>query len=291
MRISSVLSLVVATVLAVLAGVLTQKYLDRQRVAAPAPVEPVKLSTTKIVVAALPIPFGTPLSASNLREIEWPADHVPSGAFRSIAELLSGQERRATLSRIEVNEPILRTKITGPGQRASLSSLIESSMRAVTIRVNDVLGVGGFVLPGDRVDVLLTRNESVRAGGDPSASSYTEVLLQNVRVLAIDQLADERTDKPAVAKSVTLEVDLAASQRLALASSLGSLTLSLRPLGFTAMQTARRITPESLAQGVQPEAVEGEQRPAHVVGVTRGTQRSEYSVPVEKIYVRAALAR
>lgn len=291
MRLSSVLTLLVATVLAVLAGLLAQKYLDRQRVAAPPAVVPAKPATTKIVVAALPIPFGTPLSSSNLREIEWPADHVPAGTFRSIAELVSGAERRATLARIEVNEPILRSKITGPGQRASLSSVIEDSKRAVTIRVNDVLGVAGFVLPGDRVDVLLTRSESVRGGGDQHNKSYTEVLLQNVRVLAVDQLADEQADKPSVAKSVTLEVDLAASQRLALAGSLGSLTLSLRPLGYTAMQAAQRITPESLAQNVEPAAAEGEQGRAHVVGVTRGTQRSEYSVPAEKVYVRAAFVR
>ena len=131
----------------------------------------------------------------------------------------------------------------------------------------------------------------MRGGGDQHNKSYTEVLLQNVRVLAVDQLADEQAEKPSVAKSVTLEVDLAASQRLALAGSLGSLTLSLRPLGYTAMQVAQRITPESLAQNVEPVAAEGEQGRAHVVGVTRGTQRSEYSVPAEKVYVRAAFVR
>ena len=145
------------------------------------------------------------------------------------------------LSAIETNEPILKWKITGPGQRASLSAIIDNGMKAVTIRVNDVFGVAGFVLPGDRVDVLLTRSES---GNDKK--QFTDVLLQNVRVLGIDQLADDRTEKTAVAKAVTLEVATQDAQKLVLAGTVGSLSLTLRPAGSTTMVRAQRIGADEL---------------------------------------------
>src|SRR5690606_23557009 len=104
--------------------------------------------------------------------------------FSSIKELLAGGNR-VVLAPIEPNEPVLAAKLTGPGQRATLSALLQPGMKAVTVRVNDVEGVAGFILPGDRVDVLLTRRS------DKSGS--TDVVLQNAPVLAIDQLADERT--------------------------------------------------------------------------------------------------
>ena len=104
------------------------------------------------------------------------------------------------LASIERNEPILRTKITGPGQKATLSAVIQDGMRAVTVRVNDVEGVAGFVLPGDHVDVLLTRQAERTTGTN-------DVVIQNARVLAVDQLADDAADRPTVVTAVTLEVD------------------------------------------------------------------------------------
>ena len=97
-------------------------------------------------------------------------------------------------------------------------------MKAVTIRVNDVEGVAGFVLPGDRVDVVLTRQ------GDKN-SAVNDVVIQDARVLAIDQVADERAEKPSVVKAVTLEVDVTDGQKLALASAVGTLSLLLRKAG------------------------------------------------------------
>ena len=117
---------------------------------------------------------------------------MPAGAFNKINDLLHGG-RRVVLTAIEPNEPVLTLKITGPGQRATLSALVKPGMKAVTIRVNDVEGVGGFVLPGDRVDVVLTRQID-------KGSATTEVVLQNTKVLAVDQIADERAAKAAVAE-------------------------------------------------------------------------------------------
>jgi len=228
-------------------------------------------STRTIVVAKEPLRFGTELSAAMLQEVPWPAESLPSGAFTAIKDILSGG-RRVVLSAIEANEPVLALKITGAGQRATLSALVKPGMKAVTIRVNDVEGVGGFVLPGDHVDVVLTRQID-------KGSATTDVVLQNTRVLAVDQSADERTFKATVAKSVTLEVDTVEAQKVWLASSVGSLSLLLRKAGETAEVKTRKITLKDLGTH---EPV-GEQKVAvtATVVVTRASAKQEYTVPVE----------
>lgn len=224
--------------------------------------KPVAMKT--IVVAGQPLRYGTELAAGMLREVPWPAGSVPAGAFTKIDEVL-GQGPRIVLTAIEPNEPVLAVKITGPGQRATLSSLVKPGMKAVTIRVNDVEGVGGFVLPGDRVDVVLTRQID-------KGNASTEIILQNTRVLAIDQIADQRTSKATVAKSVTLEVDTTDAQKLWLASSVGSLSLLLRKAGETAEARTRKITLGDLS---------GEGGDTTTVVVTRVTEKQSYTVPVE----------
>src|SRR5690606_35641950 len=114
------------------------------------------LATNTIVVASQRLPFGVELAREHLREVPWPSEAMPQGAFATVNELLSAG-KRVVLAPFEANEPVLAIKITGPGQRATLSAIVSEGMKAVSIRVNDVEGVGGFVLPGDRVDVVLTR--------------------------------------------------------------------------------------------------------------------------------------
>jgi len=173
------------------------------------------------------------------------------------------------LSAIEVNEPVLALKITGPGQRATLSALVKPGMKAVTIRVNDVEGVGGFVLPGDHVDVVLTRQKA-------KGSATTEVVLQNTKVLAVDQIADEHSTKAKVAKSVTLEVNTIDAQKLWLASSVGSLSLLLRQAGDTSEHKTRQISLKDLASNII-----GDSRNTTTVVVTRPSSQQSYTVPVE----------
>ena len=109
-----------------------------------------------IVVASRPLRFGDELSAGSLREMPWPSDALPAGAFDKITALTS--DKRIALMPIDTNEAILAAKITGPGQRATLSAVLSDDMKAVTVRVNDVEGVAGFVLPGDHVDVVVSRS-------------------------------------------------------------------------------------------------------------------------------------
>jgi pilus assembly protein CpaB len=242
---------------------LRAKNLDAQKKTAP---------TRTIVVASRPLRFGAELSTTNLREVGWPEEALPAGSFSKMSEVTGA--RRIALTAIEPNEPVLNSKITGPGQRATLSAVIHEGMKAVTIRVNDVDGVGGFVLPGDHVDVVLTRQ-----GGDKNSPS-NDVVLQNTRVLAIDQLADERSEKPTVAKSVTLEVNTAGAQKLALASSVGSLSLMLRKAGEANAEYTRRITLNDIGAAPAP-VVDRSPKDTTTVSVTRSAIKQDYRVPIE----------
>lgn len=222
-----------------------------------------------IVVASQPLRFGDEVSARALREVPWPDDALPAGAFSKIADLTA--DKRVVVMPIDVNEAVLATKITGPGQRATLSATLQDDMKAVTIRVNDVEGVAGFVLPGDHVDIVMSR------AGDPSIT-MNDVVLQNARVLAVDQLADERADKPSVVKAVTVEVDVAGGQKLALASLVGTLSLMLRKAGEVSEADSRRITLADLGRATAPMR----NLRFVTIGVTRASARQDYSVPVEK---------
>jgi pilus assembly protein CpaB len=232
--------------------------------------------TQTIVVASRPLRFGAELSGSSLREVAWPGD-APAGAFRTIQEL-TAQGKRVVLAAFEANEPILNTKITGPGQRATLAAVLNEGMKAVTIRVNDVEGVAGFVLPGERVDIVLTRQFE-------KGNAVNDVVMQNARVLAIDQLADERSDKPSVARAVTLEVDINGAQKLMLAAQVGTLSLALRKAGEVAAQDTRRVTNADLSNA---DAGPREDRRFVSIQVIRsGKTASVYSVPREGVDTRA----
>src|SRR6476619_3017118 len=169
---------------------------------------------------------------------------------------------------------MLNRKITGQGQRSTVSAMLRDGLKAATVRVNDIEGVGGFVLPGDHVDVALTRMVD-------KSNASTEVVLQNVRVLAIDQVADERVEKPSVVKAVTLELDVVGAQKLALAASVGTLTLMLRKAGEANNQYTRKITLTDLGAPSTPTAAPSGPVGVTTVGVRRASTREEYSVPIE----------
>ncbi|HEY8618428.1 Flp pilus assembly protein CpaB [Phenylobacterium sp.] len=250
--------------------------------AAPAPAPQAGPRTT-VVVAARPIAFGEQIGPGVLKEQPWPGDATPPGAFRSIGELTSGQPRLA-LSPLAANEPILAPKISGPGGRATLSGVIRAGYRASTIRVDDATGVAGFVLPGDFVDVIVTRPEKQGAEGEEVMRSDT--LLEGVRVLAVDQVSSDRKNEPVVAKAATVEVTPDQAQKLALAGQVGTLALALRgsadPLASAGPAAARTMRTGDLrlaGAGVS-------EAPARV-RVVRVARNAGPSGPTLKIY-RAA---
>jgi pilus assembly protein CpaB len=213
--------------------------------------------TTTVLVAARTLRFGERLDSANVTAAEWIAGNEPKGSFKTLEDLMEGAEARAALGTIEEGEPILGTKVTGEGQSATLSSLVGTSKRAITVPVDEVFGVAGFVLPGDRVDVVLTRTMKI---GDPT-SAQADVLLQNVKVLAIDQQADKREEVASVSRAVTLEVDIAMAQKLALGSSVGRLSLTLRAAGSA---HAEKPTSVSFAD------LSGESRKRQAMNIIRG---------------------
>ena len=183
--------------------------------------------TTKVAVASVPLAYGVDITPEKIRFVEYPNTSIPPGAFTSAAMLLPAGKKRIALLPIAINEPILASKVTGEGQGASIAALLPAGMRAASVRINDVSGVAGFVQPNDSVDVLITR--SLPNGGQ--ATQVTDVLLQNVRVIAIDQNAKNSDGTPAVARTATLEVNPIDAQKLALAQDIGSLSLVLRKPG------------------------------------------------------------
>jgi pilus assembly protein CpaB len=241
-----------------------------------------------IVVASKPLAFGASVTADDVAEIAWAAKVLIEGAFATKEELLK-DGRRVVLSPLEPNEPVLRTKVSGPGQRASLSSLLPEGKRAVTVRVDDVRGVAGFILPGDFVDVILIGEESAMR-----REGYSEILLQNLKVLAVDQLASERQEQPIVPKAVTLEVTPEQAQKILLATNIGRLSLTLRRVSDVNLAASRRVTEKDLGNGPRerivappppppapaPAVVAAPPAPANTatVVIVRNMKREEYTV-------------
>ena len=273
MRGSTLIMIAVAAVFGLLAVFIANSWLNHQAEERMRSLEANKKPVVgdTLVVASRPLRFGSELSSSVLREIEWPEGAPPAGSFKTVSQLLTGG-RRVVLTAIEPNEPVLASKITGPGQRATLSAMLDPGMKAMTVRVNDVDGVAGFVLPGDRVDVVVTQQIEKNV-------AHSDVVLQNTRVLAIDQLADERTDKPSVAKAVTLEVDMTNAQKLALAARVGSLSLALRKAGDADPSKTRLI---SLADLHVMDTKRRENSDFSTIAVIRSSGRTVYSVPRDR---------
>lgn len=285
MRVSSLIVLVLALLFGLGAVFATKQYLASQ-VGIVSPAVATAAPAT-LVVAAQPLRFGDHLTADNLKEIPWSSGNIPPGAFASRDEVFKEEGDRYVLTALEANEPVLGWRITGPGQRASLSAVVEEGKKAVTIRVDDVLGVAGFVLPNDRVDILLTRKDAQPGGG---GSAFVDVLLQGVKVLAIDQVADERSDDPVVVKAVTLEVDTEQAQKLTLAANVGQLSLALRNMVQNKAENTRRVTLRDLNGEPENAVPTTESAPAVVapatprfatVGVIRGMERDEYEVQLD----------
>jgi pilus assembly protein CpaB len=241
--------------------------------------------TVKVVIAKVALDFGDRLVPEKLQIVDYPPGSVPPGAFERIEQLAGPGEDRVVLRSIDPQEPVLASKVSGSGGRAILSTVIDKGMRAVTISVNDVKGVAGFVQPGDRVDVLLTRSAGSNAGDE----QRNDVLLQNIKVLGVDQQADDKKDKPIVAKAVTLEVSPDDGQKLTLASSIGSLSLALRNFSNPESLPTRSLSSNDLVPE-QPKAVVATPvvatpvvaRAAHPAGskveILRGTDSTIYDV-------------
>ena len=178
---------------------------------------------TRIVVASADIGQGTRLVAANLQLLDWPAGSVPPGAITDIAQL----ENRISRADIGRGEPVLESKLAPPGTTGGLSAVVAAGKRAMTVRVNDVVGVAGFALPGNYVDILVNL-ESTALDNGARQPSISKIVLERILVLAVAQESNRDDTKPRVVNAVTLELAPDQVEKLDLARSIGSLSLVLR---------------------------------------------------------------
>jgi len=204
---------------------------------------------TPVVVAASSLDLGAALRAEDLRTINWPSEAVPTGTFSNPQELVG----RGLIQPVSQNEPLMPAKLAPVGAGAGLPPMIPDGMRAVSVRVNDVIGVAGYVLPGSKVDVLVTVSPT-----NQSTDMTSKVILNNVTVLTAGTRIErdvEKDNKPVSVSVVTLLVDPLQSEALTLASTEGKIQLALRnPLDKTMPPTPGIRPAILLGQSAAPRA-------------------------------------
>jgi pilus assembly protein CpaB len=181
------------------------------------------IASNKVVVAVVDIELGSKITPQMLTTVDWPSASVPTGAFKEIKDL---QDRVVKVSVLR-GEAILDGKLAPPGTKGGLSAVIAEGKRAMTVRVNDVVGVAGFALPGNYVDVVLNTKQDNK-NKDEEARQISKTVLEHVLVLAVAQEASRDDTKPKVVSAVTLELSLEDSEKLDLARNVGTLSLVLR---------------------------------------------------------------
>ena len=242
MRTGTVISLGASAMLGVGALVVAKLWLPQSaRSTAKSPA--VAVATQPVVVASADIPYGAKLDASRLTVEHLPVGTAPKGAFSDPAQIISQSGGPPiALTPIVAHEPILPGKLSGAGARPTVAAIIGDGMRAYTIGVSDVAGGGGHVLPGDRVDVVLTCNlNDFKPDGAQGKRLVSGVVLQNVRVLGMDLNADPTSTTAAVAHTTTLEVSPQDAEKLALAAQAGTLSLALRRTGNAEVTPLRPV--------------------------------------------------
>jgi len=202
----------------------------------------------QIAVAAVDIEIGAKLAPEQLKLVEWPSSSVPPGAFTDLAAL-AGRVIKTSITR---GEPLIEGKLAPVGTRGGLSAVVAEGKRAMTVRVNDVVGVAGFALPGNYVDIMVnTQNDAGQRGDKDKAIS--KIVLERILVLAVAQESDRDATKPKVVNAVTLEVTPEHAEMLDLARSVGALSLVLRNQadpnpGDTGGATKATLLKEEIAQ-------------------------------------------
>jgi pilus assembly protein CpaB len=222
-----------------------------------------ELSATHVVAAAMAIPYGTKVEGRHLKYVEIPNDVAPTGFFTAFEEV----EGTVSTTPIARGEILIADRFAAHESGSTLAALVSENMRALTVRVNDVIGVAGFLLPGNRVDVLSSRKDANRR-------AITETILNNIKVLAVDQTATTEQNEPVIVRAVTLEMSPEQAEILVKARTEGEIQLTLRnPLQEELVEPE----PEPEPAPVVKKAVVARKPPPPVnrpttVTVIRGTQ-------------------
>lgn len=208
-NLSALVIVAVSLLLGLVAVAVALKWLDSQA--------GTDIDTSRLVVASREIAIGTRLSPDFLKTVDWPSGSLPDGVFHNVS-LLEGRVARVNLQR---GEPLFESKLAPEGVAGGLSGVIADGKRAITVRVNDVVGVAGFALPGSLVDILISTR-------DEDNQPISKIVLEKILVLATAQDLSRDESKPRVVNAVTLEVTPEQAERIDLARSVGTLSLVLR---------------------------------------------------------------
>lgn len=228
----------------------------------------------EVLVAAKALQTGASVTDDNFKWQPWPEDSVFDGAIvreknQKVEEAAKGRLRRD----MSPNEPLVQAALTAAGKGNVLAASMEPGMRAVAIKVSAQAMVGGFIGPGDRVDVVVTYKVHLGSASEVAEEKVSkhasETVLENVRVLAIDQAARKEDDKAKVGRTVTLEVDGKGAEKIALASEMGELSLSLRALGDTSKLDKNESTTDVELSSVLREVSELKKNSSANAGIVR----------------------
>jgi pilus assembly protein CpaB len=232
-------------------------------------------SSGKVVVALQDISLGTPMTATMLQEVTWPGDAKPTGSFATATELVG----RVPSGNVLRGEPILDTRLAAIGSKGGLAAAIPEGFRAITVKVNEVVGVAGFALPGSYVDVMV----NVRDGREDAIS---KILLERIQVLAVAQEAYRDETKPKVVNAVTLQVTPSQAEKIDLARSIGSLSLVLRNQVDQQMVATEGIRTDDLLslKGDKSKAI---QAPAAAPAAVTSPQKPKRATAPKKVIVDA----
>jgi pilus assembly protein CpaB len=285
MRRSSIFLLLGAILLGLLAVLAARMFLVAPSQKAP------EAPKAYIVVAAKPLKFGDKITADSVKTSPWQGA-LPEGAYKSARDAV-GDGSRTTLRDVKAGEILLGSAISGEAGRLASSTLLGPNMRAIALPVSETAGAGGFIAPGDRVDVVATRQVD--------DAGFSSIIVQGARVLAVGQLADTSSTDPIVVKSATVEVTPVDAQKIALAQSIGTIALALRSTGDETQEALRTSTDTDLfgaasrapaqesaapaasapAAPAAPAAapVQRVSGPSAEVRVVRGTESTSYQVP------------
>lgn len=211
----SIVMLVVALLAGLAAALLAARWIQEQS----------RAGADKVAVAMLDIQLGSRISPEMVSMVDWPSGNMPAGVFRDV-KLLDGRVARTSMTR---GEPILEGKLARQGTQGGLSAVVGEGKRAITVRVNDVIGVAGFALPGNFVDIMVnTQAQGEGTQTNDKDRSISKIVLEHILVLAVAQEAGRDETKPKVVNAVTLEVTPDQAEKIDLARSVGTLSLVLR---------------------------------------------------------------
>ena len=230
------------------------------------------VETTPVVITTQRVSFAHRLTAEDLSVINWPTQHLPEGVFSTVEEVIGGEdvESRYVKRTLEIGEPILQVKVTEFGEDIGINTLLEPGTRAFAIRVNVATGVSGFLQPGDEVDIYWS--------GQNLGTTITRLIVEKVKIVAIDQKASQDSLQPTVARTVTLQVSPDIVANLVQFQSSGNLTLSLRGVEDTTTAGTISVDTNTL---IGNEIIELEEVAKCYQSVRRGVEVIRTEVPCE----------